>query len=403
MNKARLSALIGNVFTHYETSLFGWLTPFLAPILFPGKSGGDALLLTFAFIPLSYLMKPIGAVAWGWIGDRWGRKPVLISCMLGMAFATFMIGCLPLNKSAWIILAICRLFQGFFAAGEEKGAALYLLENTAESKRNWMSALYDASGIIGIFLASFLSSIFGETAWRMLFWAAALSGFFAVFLRKHTDESPNFKSTKGSCRFLWRVLWQERALIAKIALVSGFSYANYFIVTVFLNGFLPQISSLTRQDMMAFNTHLLWIDFLLLLGFGYLCRFIKKEWLMASAALGSAICIIPLFCFLEGASWGQVACIRLALVTFGVALAAPYHAWKLELLPHDHRMLVGSFASMVGSKFFGAPVPLIATWLVNESGMVWMAALPVVITGLASGAVLMRTWQIKELTKVDNI
>lgn len=384
MNKTGLGALIGNVFTHYETSLFGWLTPFLAPILFPGKSGSDALLLTFAFIPLSYAMKPLGAIVWGWLGDKWGRKPVLISCMLGMALATFMIGCLPLNGSAWIILAICRLFQGFFAAGEEKGAALFLLEKTPEHRRNWMSALYDASGIIGIFLASLLASIFGETAWRMLFWVAAFAGLFAVFLRKHIDESPDFKSAKGS----WGVVWQERALIAKIALVSGFSYANYFIVTVFLNGFLPQISSLTRKDMMAFNTHLLWIDFLLLLGFGYLCRFIRKDRLMIAAALGSAVCIIPLFCFLEGASWGQVASIRLILVGFGVALAAPYHAWKLELLPKDHRFLVGSFASMLGSKVFGAPVPLIATWLVTQSGMVWMAALPVVITGLASAAVI---------------
>ncbi|MBP7074194.1 MAG: MFS transporter [Rhabdochlamydiaceae bacterium] len=384
MFKTRLSALIGNVFNHYETSLFGWLTPFLAPILFPDKSGTDALLLTFAFLPLSYLMKPLGALFWGWLGDRSGRKPVLISCMLGMALSTFMIGCLPLNAGAWKFLAVCRLAQGFFAAGEEKGAALFLLENTPENKRNWMSAFYDASGIIGIFLASLLASLFGESSWRFLFWAAALGGVLAAILRKHTHESPEFKSSKGS----WKVLWQERALITKIAIVSGFSYANYFIVTVFLNGFLPQISNLTKKDMMAFNTHLLWIDFLLLLGFGYLCRWIEKERLMRAASLTAAICIMPLFCLIEGATWWQVAGVRLVLVTLGVALAAPYHAWKIELLPKNHRFLVGSFASMLGSKVLGAPVPFLAAWLVAETGAVWMAALPVVITGLASAIVI---------------
>ncbi len=394
MNKARLSALIGNIFNHYETSLFGWLTPFLAPVLFPNKSGSDALLLTFAFLPLTYVMKPIGAAVWGWVGDRWGRKPVLVSCLTGMSLATFMMGCLPLNAGAWKILAICRLLQGFFTAGEEKGAALFLLENTPENKRHWMSALYDASGIAGIFLASLLASFFGETSWRVLFWIAALGGVLAVFQRKQTHESPEFKPSKGS----WRILWQERALIAKIALVSGFSYANYFIATVFLNGFLPQISSLTRKDMMAFNTHLLWIDFLLLLGFGYLCKWVRKERLMAGAALGAAVCIIPLFCFLEGASWSQAAFIRLILVGFGVALAAPYHAWKLELLPKNHRFLVGSFAAMLGSKVLGAPVPLVATWLATQSGAVWMAALPVVITGLASAAVIAKKKTIREIS-----
>jgi MHS family proline/betaine transporter-like MFS transporter len=384
MLKTRISALIGNVFNHYESSLFGWLAPFLAPVLFPNKSGGEALLFTFAFLPLSYVMKPLGAVVWGWIGDRWGRKPVLITCMLGMAMATFMMGCLPLSAGAWKIVAFCRLFQGFFAAGEEKGAALFLMENTPPHQRNWMSAIYDASGIVGIFLASLLASFFGETSWRLLFWLAALGGLFAVFLRKHTHESPEFKSSQGS----WRLLWQERVLIAKIAVVSGFSYANYFIVTVFLNGFLPQISALTKKDMMMFNTHLLWIDVLLLLGFGHLCKWVGKDRLMRAAALSASLSIVPLFCFLEGASWGQVALIRLVLVGFGVALAAPYHAWKMELLPKNHRFLVGSFASMLGSKVLGAPVPFIATWLATQTGMVWTAALPVVITGLASAAIL---------------
>lgn len=396
MYKGRLAALIGNVFNHYETSLFGWLTPFLAPVLFPDKSGSDALLLTFAFIPLSYLLKPIGAVFWGWMGDRSGRKPVLVFCMLGMALATFTMGCLPLTAGAWKILVLCRLAQGFFAAGEEKGAALYLLENTPEHQRTRMSALYDASGIVGIFLASFLASIFGETAWRLLFWVAALGGLFATFLRKHAQESPHFKSSTGS----WKLLWQEKRVIGKIAVVSGFSYANYFIVTVFLNGFLPQISNLTKQEMMQFNTHLLWIDFLLLLGFGYVCKWIQKERLMRGAALLSALCIIPLFTLLEGASWWDVAAIRLLLVTFGVALAAPYHAWKLEHLPQNHRFLVGSFAAMLGSKVLGAPVPVLATWLAQESGFVWMAALPVVITGLASTFVLRQKKPVGDPLKV---
>jgi MFS transporter, MHS family, proline/betaine transporter len=382
---SRFAAIIGNILNHYDSSLFGWVAPYLAPILFPGKGGMEALLLTFAFLPLNYMTKPLGACFWGWIGDRWGRKPALTASLIGMALSTSAIGCLPLIEHAWIFLALCRAFQGFFAAGEEKGAALYLLEHSAPEKRAWMSAIYDASGIIGIFLASFLASQFGENHWRLLFWLGAAAGLFGVFLRHHAEESPEFKPAP----FSWKILWEHRNLISRISIVAGFSYANYFLVTVFLNGFLPKITALSKADVLLFNTHLLWIDFFLLLGFGALCRWIPKAKLMATAAFLTALLAIPLFASLDNASWWHAAVVRLLFVTFGVALAAPYHAWKLEHLPIHHRFLIGSVASTLGSKLFGAPMPFIATYLVSQTGLTWTAALPLVILGSAATGVLL--------------
>ena len=381
---SKLGALAGNILHHYETSLFGWLTPFLAPLLFPDKSGLDALLLTFAFIPLKYLTKPLGAIFWGCFGDKWGRKPALTTSLIGMSISTFAIGCLPLVSYAWIFLAICQTFQGFFSAGEEKGAAIYLLEQTAKEKRSWMSSLYDASGILGIFLASLLASQLGETHWRLLFWMGSFGGILGVILRQKAQESPEFIPTK----FSWKIIWEERLLISRIAIVSGFSYANYYLVTVFLNGYLPRISSLTKADVLMFNTHLLWIDALLLLGFGTLCKWVRREKLMMFATFMTAILAIPLFATLDNASWSHAALIRLIFVTLGVALAAPYHAWKLELLPTHNRFLIGTLGSTLGSKFFGAPIPILATYLVSQTGYTWAPAIPLVILSLAATAVL---------------
>ncbi len=349
----------------------------------------EALLLTFIFLPLNYMTKPLGAFFWGWVGDRWGRKPALTASLIGMALATAAIGCLPLVEYTWILLALCRAFQGFFAAGEEKGAALYLLEHSAPEKRLWMSALYDASGIIGIFIASLLASQFGESHWRTLFWLGAAAGLFGLFFRYHAEESPEFTPSSFSWKALSKVLWEHRTLICRISIVSGFSYANYFLVTVFLNGFLPKITTLSKTDVLLFNTHLLWIDFFLLLGFGILCRWIQKEKLMAAAAFLTALFAIPLFASLDNASWGHAAAVRLLFVTMGVALAAPYHAWKLELLPVHHRFLIGGVASTLGSKLFGTPMPLLATYLVTQTGWTWTAALPLVVLGSAAAGVLL--------------
>lgn len=394
--QARFGTLIGNILHHYDTSLFGWLAPFLAPILFPQSQGTEALLLTFAFLPLSYLTKPIGACFWGIIGDRYGRKPVLVMTLAGMAISTSAIGCLPLVPGAWMLLALIRFLQGFFSAGEETGAALLLIEHTPHSKRSMVSALYDATGIAGIFLASLLASTLGETHWRLLFYLGALAGLLAVFLRKNAEESPEYFPSKTS----WKTIWQGRRELLQITIVSGFSYANYFLLSVFLNGFLPQISAITKQEMLMFNTHLLWIDALLLLGFGFLCRWIRKEYIMAAASFFAAFFAIPLFMQLEGANWGQAALIRLALVIFGVALAAPYHAWKVEVLS-SNRFLIGGIGSTLGAKLFGSPMPLLSTYLVAQTGQVWSAALPIVILGFAAAAVILLELRYRSKKKVS--
>lgn len=382
---SKLGSLIGNVLHHYDTSLFGWAAPFLAPLLFPGRSQIDALLLTFAFLPLSYFIKPLGSLFWGWVGDEWGRKPALIASLGGMAFATFAIGCVPLTSWAWIFVALCRVLQGFFSAGEEKGAALYLLEHTQKDKRPWMSAVYDGSGIAGIFLASLLVSLLGEHYWRYLFWIGALSGLVGLFLRHQGKETPEFKKSV----FSWKKIWEEKIALGKIIIVSGFSYTNYFLITVFLNGFLPQITSLTKGEALSLNTYLLWIDFFLLLGFGALCQYLSKEKMMGIGALLAAFCAIPLFIQLNGASWLKVAGIRLIFVIFGTALAAPYHAWQLDILPLQNRFLLSGLGSTLGSKLFGAPIPLLATYLISKTGLIWTAGLPILIMGLLSSWVLL--------------
>jgi MFS family permease len=391
----RLGTFLGNVLHHYDSSLFGWVAPFLAPLLFPDRQGAEALLLTFALLPLNYLAKPLGAFIWGYLGDRFGRKPVLVMTLTGMAISTCSIGFLPLVPDAWIFLALCRILQGFFSAGEKTGAALFLLEHTPPHKRALTSALYDATGIVGIFTASMLASFCGETHWRLLFFLGAGAGLSAVFLRKGAEESPEYSPSK----ITWKALWAGRLELIRISIVSGFSYANYYLLSIFMNGFLPQITSITKQEMLAFNTHLLWIDSLLLLGFGYVCRWIKKEHLMASATLFAAFFAIPLFMQLEGASWGQAAAVRLALVVFGVALAAPYHAWKMELLA-THRFLIGGVGAALGAKIFGAPMPLLSTWLVTKTGFVWTAALPIVVLGAASSVVIL--WGARKRVPIVN-
>src|SRR5262245_113042 len=92
---SKWSMLLGNLFEHYDTALFGLLSPFLAPLFFPGQDPLTALILTYCIIPLGMIARPIGSLIFGYIGDTRGRKEALVLSLMGMAIITTIMGFMP--------------------------------------------------------------------------------------------------------------------------------------------------------------------------------------------------------------------------------------------------------------------------------------------------------------------
>ncbi len=176
--KNYFAGIAGNVLEHYSHALYGFLAPFLAPLFFPSADPIYALLGVYALLPLGLFSKPLGALVFGWLGDRIGKKRVFSITLIGMAASTAAMSCLPTYAQVgWLapaLLALGRLFQSFFAAGENTGGALFLLEQTERNRQGWISSLFDASAIFGIMLASAAAMLWGEH-WRLLYFAGALS------------------------------------------------------------------------------------------------------------------------------------------------------------------------------------------------------------------------------------
>lgn len=121
---------LGNLFEHYDTALFGFLSPFLAPLIFPKEEPITALILTYAIIPLGMLARPLGSLVFGFIGDVCGRKHALFLTLAGMSLVS---GCIALSPTyaqagivAPIIFCLGRILQNFLAAGETMGGAIFL-------------------------------------------------------------------------------------------------------------------------------------------------------------------------------------------------------------------------------------------------------------------------------------
>lgn len=391
--QSKWSMLLGNLFEHYDAAFFSLLSPFLAPLFFPSADPVTALILTYCIIPLGMIARPIGSLVFGYIGDNHGRKEALILSLSGMAIVTGLMGLLPTYHQAGvlapILLAITRLLQNFFSAGEAMGGAIYLIENSSESRKDIISSLYSSSTVAGVLLASAGVSLLCafnkvEEYWRILYFSGCFTAIFAVFLRCNIslktmliNHSPkvSLKSVLSSCYQRWQ------ALIA-IAITSGFSYASYTISLVLMNGFVPLVAPVSKAEMMHLNTFLLGIDFLMLPFFGILAKLFSREKMMIISGALAMLTGFPLLWLLEGASLITIIFIRLAFVVIGVWFSAPFHAWAQTLVPASHRYTIISFGYSLGSQVFGGPTAAISLWLFQKTEWIVSAALYWMILGL---------------------
>jgi MHS family proline/betaine transporter-like MFS transporter len=388
-----IAGISGSILQHYDNALYALLVPFIAPLFFPNLSYLSGLIAGYGIQMIGILMQPVGAMVFGYIGDRKGRKHALFLTIMGMSLTTLLLGCLPtyasIGEASPFILLLLRGLQNFFAGGEIKGAAIFILEHGQGRWRGFLSSLYDSSTILGIFCASgavALLSHFGlaENYWRYLFFFGAVCGSLGFFFRFYCEESLEFSSEKTLRKGFIASLWKHKKAIVFIALASGFSYVTYAIPFTLMNGFLPLISSITKAEAVEMNTSLLFLDMIVLPLFGMLSRYVSYEKIMKSAVLALIVLAIPLFSLLVQATSSQAILVRTVIVLLGVAFAAPLHQWTLDIIPVKERYLVASFASSLGSQLFGAPCAAICLWLFQTTGWIIAPAFYLLITGFGA-------------------
>lgn len=369
------SAHLGNLFEHYDTALFGFLSPFLSPLLFPEEEPLIALLFTYAIIPLGMLVRPLGALVFGYIGDVHGRTKALSLSLFSMAIVSGLIAITPLYAQvgllAPVLFVLSRLMQNFLASGEMMGGAVFVLEKTEAKKHDFLSSLFGVSTIGGILLASAGVACLSHydliaSSWRYLYVFGCVTAFFGFMIRRTLRRG---SSPVSASSFSWKKVFQRhwKALLC-IMVSSGFSYATYSISLVLMNGFIPLITSWTKAEMMSLNTGLLIVDFFALPFFGWLSSKLSRKTIMLFASIGAAMTAIP-FCFLlENATFIILIGIRVLFVLFGVAFSAPFHAWTQQLVPATERYAVISLGYALGSQLFGGPTAAISLWLYKQTG-----------------------------------
>jgi MHS family proline/betaine transporter-like MFS transporter len=211
------SATVGTILEWAEFTFFAYMAEQLSRLFFPSDAADWARFKTYAIFSVSYLMRPFGAVLFGHLGDRFGRKPALMYSMLLMAVATTFMGMLPtyaqIGIAAPLLLMLCRLLQGLAVSGEFHGAAVFIFEHTGH-ERPYLAGMWPAfaasAGMMLGGLASTLTALPNAPAWawRLPFLCSGLSCLVAFYVRRFLSETPDFQKAQAEKKLSALPLWE---------------------------------------------------------------------------------------------------------------------------------------------------------------------------------------------------
>ncbi|MCH9631935.1 MAG: Proline/betaine transporter [Chlamydiae bacterium] len=394
-----VAALLGNILEHYDKALYMLIAPFIASLFYPKFHPITALIL--AYLPVSFIFRPLGALFFGYYGDRYGYKRALRLSIVGMSFMILFIGLIPTYSSIGITSAcILHLLRGmicFFAAGEGTAAALVLINQASKKYKDIFSSIYEMSSMIGVLIASGIITLllFQDKIilwWRVLFIFSGVFGLIGYLFTKNIFEfeKPREKINSISLKENWLPF-------LSIIFVTGFTYSNYCIMSSLMNGYIPLVSSLTSSQVMNIHTWLICFDFLMLPLFGYLSKRYSKEKIIIAALILAMIFSIPLFSLLNQPTISNMVILRIVLVTWGIAIAAPYEYWMIDLIAPKERFRIIALGKAIGAQWIGAPAISISLWMFHKTKWVAIPSIYIMVTALGALTTLffLYRWQFK--------
>lgn len=400
---------IGTILEWAEFTFYGYMALTISSLFFPADEPTLALIKTFGIFALGYIMRPLGAVLFGHIGDRFGRKPALVGSIALMGIATFGIGCLPSYHNAGLIapitLLVCRLLQGVAISGEFQGAGIFLVEKSKNHLPSFTSSWISASAALGMVLggvAAFIVSYPGmpEWAWRVPFLLGGVSCLAGFWLRKRLQdvsmEAPKAK-TKTTLP-LKMVFQQNKTGLLYTGAIAAFTGVFVYVCNVYIVVFLHQTVGLPQHHASFFAIFGETLVALFIPLMGYVA---DKTSPIKQYQLGlyGVIVFIPIMFMLCGT--GHYAAITFAMVLYGIingVLCGPMMKLIADQFPMHLRYTGASVGWSLSAAVFSGTAPIVATWLNKNCTLAFAPSLYVVAFACITLLIIKRTHEVQHET-----
>lgn len=387
-NKTRILVLIGNLLEFYDLGLFGALSIIITPLYFPCDNEISSLLASAGVFAIGFIMRPIGAITFGYIGDKFGRKVCLSRTILLMAVPTTIISLLPtyaqIGLMAPVMLICSRLLQGFCTGGEYNNAAIYLLENVNSRKNGLVSGIMIASSILGFFLASLVALTViafpqhSSWSWRLAFLLGAFIGIIGFYLRKNQMQEENILhslDTQSTYKGFY-LNWKNILVTICIGWLAGTLSLS---LVGYMPSYLTSVLHLSLSEASLINNIGLGVYIFFLPVFGRLSDYLGYYRIMLWGTFLTILLSYPFF-YLLSAGFPYMGQIGLALLA--AFFLSPMHAYMLKLFPPSFRCRGISTAFAIGVGVLGGTAPFISTLLLKMMEVNEAPAFYYIISGI---------------------
>ena len=407
-----VAASVGNVIEWYDFYIFGSLAAVLSVKFFEKGNPVAALLSTIALFTAGFLIRPLGAFLFGWLGDRVGRKYTFLVTLSGMGLGTGVIGLIPTFQSIGLAAAFflfgLRMIQGLCLGGEYGGAITYVAEHVSDERRGYYTGWLQTSPTLGIVVALavvlgtrgyFGEAVFNEWAWRVPFLVSFLLVAIAIYIRLQLGETPIFQEIKAKGQMV-RNPWKEAFLSANIKFVAIASIVVIGEGVVWYSGqfwalfFLQQVSKVDVFTSSYIVMGALLIATPTLILWGWVSDHIGRKPVILGGFLLAAVTYYPLYAWLGSATQPSninypVAILIIAILVNYVGMVyGPIGAFLAEYFPARIRYTSVSVPYHIGNGWGGGLVPFVTSAAFAATGslgdaLIYPIAVPAVCFVLA--------------------
>jgi metabolite-proton symporter len=388
-----LAASVGSALEWYDFFLYGTAAALVfGELFFPKSDPVVGTLLAFLTFGVGFVVRPIGGILFGIMGDRYGRKPVLVATLLMIGIGTTFIGLLPTYNQigiwAPLLLVAMRVVQGLGAGAEYGGAVIYLVENAPAKHRGFWGGFAPLGVSVGNLLAAGAFALVTmlpreelmSWGWRLPFLASFLLILVGIYVRLRVSETPVYTQAVV-----------ERGKVEKNPAMEALRHhpRNFFVVLgarmaenglgyffpVFGLSYVITTVGVPRSEalsalMLAFS-----IELFAILGWAALSDRIGRRPVYMFGALAGVALSFPFFWMVGTKEWIWIAlAFILARAVVTAAMFGPQAAYFAELFPPQRRFAGFAFARELGSLLAGGPAPFVAAWLVATYGSWWPVA-----------------------------
>jgi MHS family proline/betaine transporter-like MFS transporter len=398
-----IAGAIGNVLEWYDFGLFGYFASVIAAEFFPGEDRMAGLLDTFGVFATGFLMRPIGGILFGLVGDRLGRKRALELSVLMMAVSTTALGLLPayasIGLAAPVLLTLLRMLQGLSVGGEYIGSIAFLTEHAPPNRRGLYGSWSGCTVVLGTLLGSGVAALASQLltpaqqhtwGWRVAFISGLVIGAAGLWLRMGVTESPDFEALHRAGRLAANpvsdALRHDRGAIVTTIGLTGLSSVGFYLPFVWMPTWLSKIIAHPLPENQAYASSTIALSTLLILmpPLALLSDRIGRRPMYLAASAGFVLLSYPLLLLMSGGTFAAAVTGGLAFAVCSSLFGSCMGATMVELFPTQTRYTGVAIGYNVGQAVLSGTAPLVAVWLVKQTGSELAPAFYLIACGLVA-------------------